>query len=129
MNRALFVIMMTTLLLGYTALTWGFGVGIEGCKGDCTACHSVTRDEAQVLVGSFDPAMTVVDVAPATVRGLYKATVRKGTEESALYIDFSKQFIIDGKIIAVGGNKKLTMLAGGCGSGSISAQSVWKMRC
>ena len=106
MNKALLVIMLTTLLLGYSALAWGFGAGIEGCKGDCTACHSVTRDEAQALIGSFDPVMTVVNVDPAPVRGLYTATVRKGTEESSLYIDFSKQFIIDGKIIAAGANKK-----------------------
>jgi thiol:disulfide interchange protein DsbC len=106
MKKALLVIVSVTLLLGYTALAWGFGAGIEGCKGDCTACHSVTRDEAQAMVRSFDPALTVVEVAPAPVRGLYKATVRKGTEETALYIDFSKQFIIDGKIIAAGGNKK-----------------------
>ena len=97
---------MTTLLLGYTVLAWGFGAEIEGCKGDCTACHSVTRDEAQALVGSFDPAMTVVKVAPAPVRGLYTATVRKGAEESSLYIDFSKQFIIIGKIIVACANKK-----------------------
>ncbi len=106
MNRALFVIMTAMFLLGYTTLAWCFGAGVEGCKGNCTVCHSVTRDEAQALVDSFDPALTVVKVDPAPIRGLYTATVRKGTEESSLFIDFSKQFIIDGKIIAGGGNKK-----------------------
>jgi thiol:disulfide interchange protein DsbC len=114
MKPVLLIIAAVTMVSGYAVLAWGFGAGVEGCKGDCTACHSVTRDEAQALIRSIDPAQTVVDVGPAPVRGLYKATVRKGTVETALYIDFGKQYVIDGKIIPAGGTRE--PVAGGTGS-------------
>jgi len=53
------------------ASAFGFGKGVEGCSGDCTACHKVTKGEVQEMFRGIDPEVTVEGVSPAPARGLY----------------------------------------------------------
>ena len=82
-----------------TLHAFGFGAGTEGCGGDCSACHTVKKSEATAIVKGLDPDATVESISPSPVRGLYQVVVRKGGETAVLYLDFSKKYLIAGRII------------------------------
>lgn len=105
MKRLLAVLLLG---LGYAATAHGFGKGLEGCSGDCTACHSVTRNEVVDILKGIDPALTVIDVAPAPVRSLYQITVKKEGQPYIFYLDFSKNFLVAGQVYDIRGKKDLT---------------------
>jgi len=100
----------TALLLTLTAAapSSGFGTGTQGCGADCAACHALTRDEAATVLKGLDPGTTVESVAPAPVRGLYQLVVKKGGDTAILYLDFSKKFLISGRVIDTGHRKDVT---------------------
>ncbi|MCM2358183.1 MAG: DsbC family protein [Geobacteraceae bacterium] len=87
---------------------YGFGTGAEGCSGDCTACHTVKKEEAAAVVKGLDPDTVVEAVGPSPVRGLYQVTVKKGDASGIVYMDFSKRFIIAGRIIDAGEKRDVT---------------------
>jgi thiol:disulfide interchange protein DsbC len=91
-----------------TAPAFGFGKGVEGCSGDCTACHKVTRSEVAEIFKSIDPTVTVEDVSPAPARSLYQITLKKGTAVQIMYLDFSKSYLIAGQLIDIKNKSDLT---------------------
>jgi thiol:disulfide interchange protein DsbC len=92
----------------FAAEAYGFGTGTQGCGGDCAACHSVNKEEAAAVVKRLDPETVVESVGPAPVRGLYQLVVKKGGASGIVYMDFSKSFIIAGRIIDAGRKSDLT---------------------
>lgn len=102
------LIPLVLLLLAAAPYSHAFGTGAEGCSGDCTACHSITQKEAQDLVTPFGKDLEVLEVKPAPARSLYQAIVRKGKEESIIYIDFSKKFLFIGTLIDAGRKANVT---------------------
>ncbi len=103
--RILFVI-LGCLLFASSAL--GFGKGVEGCSGDCIACHKVTKSEVQDIFKNIDPAVTVEDVSPAPARSLYQITLKKGAAVQIMYLDFSKNFLVSGQLIDIKNMRDLT---------------------
>jgi thiol:disulfide interchange protein DsbC len=94
-------------LLG-AAPAFGFGKGVEGCSGDCTACHKVTKTEVQELFTTIDPAATVEDVSPAPARGLYQITLKKNGVLQIMYLDFSKNYLLAGQLIDIKNKRDVT---------------------
>ena len=86
----------------------GFGTGAAGCGADCSACHSMSRNEAAAVLKELDAGATVESVAPAPVRGLYQVVVKKGADTGIVYLDFSGKFLISGRIIDTGHKKDVT---------------------
>lgn len=101
------VIALTVFFTG-AAVAFGFGTGLEGCSGNCAACHSMKKSEAQAMIGSFGQDFEVLEVKPSVVRGLYQATVRKGKDEGIVYIDYGKRYVINGVVIDAGQKKNIT---------------------
>jgi len=102
--------LLILILFTWTAvpLAHGFGTGAEGCSGDCTACHSVKKEEAAAIVRGLDPDASVESVAPSPVRGLYQVVVKRGNDTAILYLDFSKKFLIAGRVIDTAYKKDVT---------------------
>ncbi len=98
--------MLFCLLLATSA--FGFGKGVEGCSGDCTACHKVTKSEVQEIFKSIDPTVTVEDVSPAPARSLYQITLKKGPSIQIMYLDFSKKYLVAGQLIDIKSKSDLT---------------------
>jgi len=105
MMRILLVVIYTVL---YAVSAFGFGKGVEGCTGDCTACHKVTRGEVQEIFKNLDPTVTVEDVAPSPARGLYQVTLKKGASVQVIYLDFSKNYLIAGQLVDIRSKSDLT---------------------
>ncbi len=69
-----------------------------GCgAGDCRDCHALTIPEAQTLLQ--DMGGTVREVKPSEVPGMWAVHVEKDGKTFPVYIDFSKQYLIGGKVI------------------------------
>jgi thiol:disulfide interchange protein DsbC len=96
------------LALLSTAPSFAFGTGAAGCGADCAACHSLSRDEAAAVLKGLDAGTSVESVAPSPVRGLYQLVVKRGEETGIVYLDFSKKFIIAGRIIDTGSRQDMT---------------------
>jgi thiol:disulfide interchange protein DsbC len=88
--------------------SFGFGTGAAGCGADCAACHSVSKEEAATIVKGLDPASTVESVGPSPVRGLYQVVVKRGDESAIVYLDFSKKYLIAGRVIDTAYKKDVT---------------------
>lgn len=103
--RILFVILCCLM---FAAPAFGFGKGMEGCSGDCTACHKVTKSEVQDIFKKIDPTVTVEDVSPAPARGLYQITLKKAAALQVMYLDFSKNYLLAGQLIDIKSMRDLT---------------------
>jgi thiol:disulfide interchange protein DsbC len=115
MHRLKSSLLAALALLGGISIAHGFGTGGEGCAGNCGACHSITKEEAQALVRPFGQDLEVVEVKPSRVRGLYQALFRRGKDQGILYIDYEKKYLISGTVIDAGLRQNITeaeLLAG-----------------
>jgi len=75
-----------------------FAMSTDGCgAGACADCHSITRAEAAQLLGTMVDKVNHVEFSE--VPGLCVAEVEKGEKKLPVYIDFSKKFLVSGKII------------------------------
>ena len=79
----------------------------EGCgSGECTECHSLTREEAaDLLAGSVD---NVLSVKPSAVGGLWAVDVVKEGRKWPVYVDFSKNYLISGQVIRLSSKENVT---------------------
>jgi len=102
------LIVLAIIALALVPSAHGFGTGAEGCSGDCTACHTVKKEEAAAIVKGLDPASTVESVSPSPVRGLYQVVVKRGGETAIVYLDFSKKYLIAGRVIDTAYKKDVT---------------------
>jgi len=87
---------------------FGFGTGAEGCGGDCTGCHKVTKEEAAAIFSKLEPGMVVEDISLAPVGGLYQVTVKKNGQPGVAYLDFAKKHLVAGRIIDIASRADLT---------------------
>lgn len=70
----------------------------DGCGGgECTDCHSLSREEAGKLLAPL--VDNVVNVSDSPVGGLWLVEVEKGGRRGGVYVDYSKNFVISGKVL------------------------------
>jgi thiol:disulfide interchange protein DsbC len=93
--RALFLVL--SLLLA-TLTSPAFAMSGEGCGGDCASCHSLSVQEANVILGGLGHA---TQVKPALVRGLFEVTLEKEGKTGLAYMDYGKKHLIGGQIIDI----------------------------
>lgn len=102
------ILLVIVCCLMFAVPAFGFGTGAEGCAGDCTACHKVTKEEVKDIFKNIDPTVTVEDVSPAPARGLYQLTLKKGSLLQVVYMDFSKNYLLAGQLIDIKSKRDLT---------------------
>ncbi len=103
--KALIIVLF---ILVSTNLSYGFGKDSQGCATDCLSCHKMTKEEAVGILKNVDPDVKVEKVSIAPAKGLFEIVVKKNDAQGVLYIDFSKKYLILGKIIDIAGRKDLT---------------------
>lgn len=70
---------------------------MDGCgAGECKDCHSLTQDEAESMFKGLVDKVINVEMSP--VRGLWQVNVESQGKVGPVYVDFSKNYIIEGKI-------------------------------
>jgi thiol:disulfide interchange protein DsbC len=78
--------------------SWGFGNAVGTCGGNCTDCHSLKKEDAQELL---NPDVKVLGVNLSAVGGLWEVSFEFQGRKGIVYIDFSKQNLIEGKVISL----------------------------
>lgn len=88
----------STLLLASTVFTATQAPAFEGpgCMGTCTDCHSLSSEEAGKLlkVDKFKASIKNIKISP--VKGIWEVEVEQSGKIFPIYIDFAKQFLIEG---------------------------------
>jgi thiol:disulfide interchange protein DsbC len=72
------------------------------------ACHKLTKGEAVDLFKNIDPSLTVEDVTTAPARGLFQVTLKKDGVTHLVYLDFSKNYLVNGPIIDIKNKRNVT---------------------
>jgi thiol:disulfide interchange protein DsbC len=90
-------IALLALAIGFAAPAFAMSTG-AGCGGDCASCHSITLQEANVLLKNVG---SVQSVKPAAVRGLYELSIERGGKTGVAYLDYGKKHIIAGQVFEV----------------------------
>lgn len=79
----------------------------DGCgAGKCQDCHSLSKDEASTLLKGL--VERVNEVTFSEVGGLWEIDAEKGGSHFPLYIDFSKQFLLSGRVIRIATREDVT---------------------
>ncbi len=102
MKRSLSIIVIFALLgIPFLAAT---AHAFPQTKGDkpCLNCHKLDKQEAEVLVKKVVSTGVVSDVKESPIKGVWQIDVDAGEgKHGALYLDFSKKFLIAGQIVPV----------------------------
>ncbi len=106
LRKILFQISFAMIVLLLTALRVP-AMQADGCgAGECKDCHSMTIKEAKGLLKGM--VEKVNDVQFSEVGGLWEVDVENKGKRFPLYLDFSKQFLINGQVIRIATRENLT---------------------
>jgi thiol:disulfide interchange protein DsbC len=79
----------------------------EGCgAGDCKDCHQLTREEAAEILQGV--AGKVIGVKFSEVPGLWVVDLDQQGKKIPIYLDFSKQFLISGRVVRLATKEDVT---------------------
>ncbi len=96
------VVMLLLLIVGRAPAMQADGCG----GGECKDCHSMTIKEARGLLKGM--VERVNSVTFSEVGGLWEVDVENKGKRFPLYLDFSKQFLINGQVIKIATRENLT---------------------
>jgi len=73
-----------------------------GCDEDCMKCHTLSTNEVQkILVKIKNPEAKILKIQISPIKGLWEVAVEDKGKRGLFYVDFSKKYLIGGKIIEV----------------------------
>jgi thiol:disulfide interchange protein DsbC len=79
----------------------------EGCgTGECKDCHNMTREEAATILKDFPGRVEGVKLSE--VPGLWVVDLEQNDRKIPIYIDFSKQFLITGRVVRLDTREDMT---------------------
>jgi thiol:disulfide interchange protein DsbC len=100
-----FFVILLLLLCGWANNAVAF-MG-EGCgAGDCKDCHQLSREEAAEILQGV--AGKVIDVKFSEVPGLWVIDLDQQGKKIPIYLDFSKQFLISGRVVRLATREDVT---------------------
>lgn len=101
MIAVLMLIGSALIAIPYARDAEAFSAG--GCDGDCKKCHSLSREEVDGILKKINvPDAKILDVRLSPVKSLWEITIDDKGKRGLFYVDFSKKYIVDGRIIEVG---------------------------
>ncbi|MEW6488636.1 MAG: DsbC family protein [Thermodesulfobacteriota bacterium] len=79
----------------------------SGAAGDCSACHTLGREEAETLLKGLP--LKVLGVEPSEVPGQWEVDVESGQgQKGPVYVDFSKKYLFSGNLLNLVTKENLT---------------------
>jgi len=102
---------MKSVVIGFLLLfSWVSSAGAfmgEGCgAGDCKDCHQLTKEEAAEILQGV--AGKVIGVKFSEVPGLWVVDLDQEGKKIPIYLDFSKQFLISGRVVRLATKEDVT---------------------
>ncbi|MFH1014601.1 MAG: DsbC family protein [Nitrospirota bacterium] len=72
------------------------------CDTDCTKCHTISTDEVRNILTKINaPDAKILKVQMSPARGLWEVSIDNKGQRGLFYVDFSKKYLISGRIIEV----------------------------
>lgn len=94
--KHLSLLLLFPMFLATSAGAFQSGPGAAGCAaGDCRDCHSLERKEAAKLLKV--PEKDILNLTLSEVPGLWEVEIVQKGKTFPLLIDFSKEFLVQGK--------------------------------
>lgn len=102
--RKIFFSVLVTVLFLLPLSSYGFSE-----KGqECSKCHTLTKDEATVLLKDLIPNLKIIEIRESPVKGMWEVDVEAGGRKGPTYVDFSKKHFFAGSIIEIKDKRNLT---------------------
>jgi thiol:disulfide interchange protein DsbC len=99
-NNFISLIILALCILALPALS---------CSADKKdASSNLSKDEAVTLLKELAPNITVLEVGPSAVKGLWEVAVESNGKKAIVYIDSSKKYMVQGSIIDIQAKANLT---------------------
>jgi len=76
--------------------------------GDCAKCHTLSKEEAALLLKDIFPQPKILAVLPSPVRGVWEVDIESGGRKGLVYMDFSKKHLMTGSVVDIKERKNLT---------------------
>jgi thiol:disulfide interchange protein DsbC len=95
------IVFITTVLSITTLLFAGRSEGFEtpsGAEKRCSACHTLTKEEAATLLKTEQFKATIKEIRPGPVKGFWEVVIERGGKGFPIYVDFAKKHLIEGRI-------------------------------
>jgi len=97
--RKLLIAVTVVLLAGIYGS--GAALAFSGGDQDCLKCHFLNADQAKEALKALIPDITIINVGPAPLKGLWEIGMESGGKKGILYLDFSKKNLIAGNIFDI----------------------------
>ncbi len=103
--RKMFCLAVFVFLL----LPFSYSYGFSEKGGDCSKCHTLSKEEVTTLLQGFaQPDLKVLGIMEVPVKGIWEVDVESGGKKGLIYIDFSKKYLITGALIDIKDKKNLS---------------------
>ncbi|MEW6213904.1 MAG: disulfide isomerase DsbC N-terminal domain-containing protein [Nitrospirota bacterium] len=99
---------MFSILFWFLLLPVSYSYGFSEKVQDCSKCHTLSRDEASILLKDLAPNLKVLDVKTSPLKGIWEVDIEIGNRKGLAYVDFSKKLLLSGAIIAIKEKRNLT---------------------
>ncbi|MFZ5907840.1 MAG: DsbC family protein [Nitrospirota bacterium] len=86
-----------------------FALPALSCSAEKKAAGTdLSKDEAQTLLRELSPNITVLEIGPSVVEGLWEVAVESNSKKAIVYIDSSKKYLVQGAIIDIKAKANVT---------------------
>ncbi len=100
LKRLVFMLMMVLFPLSV--------YGFSDMSADCTKCHTMSKDEADVLLKEIIPNAKIIEIKDSPFKGFWEVDLETGGKKGLLYVDFSKKFLFAGSIVDIKAKRNLS---------------------
>ncbi len=74
----------------------------------CSKCHTLSKDEAQDLLGRVISDVHILDVRPSPAKGFWEVYLESRGNKGIVYVDFLKKHFFSGALVSLAERKNLT---------------------
>ena len=86
----------------------GDGHSFETRGQDCSKCHTLSHGEAATLLKDIFQGLRIIDVRLSPSKGFWEIFLESGGRKGLVYVDFSKKYLISGRMISISERRDLT---------------------
>ncbi len=108
MNRSILFLLAAASMLSAAAGPAAAFSDNGSARATCVDCHRMTREDAASLLGNL--VDNVAEVVPGPFPGVWEVDAVKGGKVYPIYIDYSRQFLLNGQFIRLADMQNLTGL-------------------
>jgi len=100
-------LLLVFLMLWFLSPT-GDGYSFDTRGQDCSKCHTLSQDEAANLLRDIYPGIKIIDLRVSPSKGFWEILLESGGRRGLAYVDFSKKYLISGRMITIKERRDLT---------------------